>query len=50
MKIAIYTYKKLLTILALIIMSSSGFAADVDVKHARVRAVQDGQLNSAALK
>ena len=48
MKSANYSYKKLLTALVLIVMSTSSFAADIAVKHARVRAVPAGQVNSAA--
>ena len=34
--------------LVLIVMSTSSFAADIDVKNSRVRAVPAGQVNSAA--
>ena len=48
MKIAAYSYKQHLTALLLIVVSTSGFAADIVAKHARVRAVPAGQVNSAA--
>lgn len=48
MKIAKYSYKKLLTVFALFVFYTSSFAADIEVEHARVRAVPAGQVNSAA--
>lgn len=48
MKTTTYLFKKLLVALTLIVISTSGFAADIDIKDARVRAVPAGQVNSAA--
>ena len=48
MKILSYSSKKLLLALMLMVFSVSSFAADIEVKHAHVRAVPAGQINSAA--
>jgi len=48
MKTLALSYEKLLLALVITILSTTGFAADITVKHARVRAVPEGQINSAA--
>ena len=48
MKITLSSFKKPLAVLLFSLFSISSFAADITVSHDRIRAVPEGQLNSAA--